>query len=618
MTSVLNIDNINVKYIVSTIDPGTSLSIGTIAGSSIGTTVIGQSTSVSSGSNNTFVGYQCGNYLTPITTGSTNTMIGSRINVTTGNTSGCVSIGDLSVIATNSVAVGWSAYANGTNSVALGYICQTGSNNSIGLGTFAFVTGTNSVGIGYQISSGNDSVVLGNQASAAAQSVAIGSLSQAVSTNSVCIGYNSKIASGTSTQCTVIGSSAGNTSLQPYNVLIGNSSGTGLSNTWNTCIGNSSGTNLASALSNVLIGHQSGVAAGQGSTQTGVGIGYRATLGTVGGPLPIYHLGIGYQATTNASSDVYIGPNIGATFPTGGSGNVIIGLQNGIPITSGTSNIVIGSNSGQNITSGSGNTLIGNSVSALNTGSRNILLGGCGQSITSANDYIGIGSGCWANITTGSANGGIAIGSGSMANATNAASNNVAIGLNAGNGVTTGSFNTCIGDTSGATIGAGNNNTCFGYLADVAGFSNCTAIGNGANNFTGNNQVVLGNGAITNVNAAIGVITNISDMRDKKNIVPLDVGLDYINKLVPVSFIWNKRDGSRVGDLDTGFLAQDLLQLQKETFIPNLVDDTDPEHLMVTPSMLVPILVQALKDANKEMLSLEGEILQIMKKLEIL
>lgn len=619
--SILNVDSVSVKYIVGVIDPGSSISVGSVAGSSIGTTVVGQFITSGSGNNNTIIGYQGASFSTLLTTGANNTLLGARTNVLTANTTGGIAIGDTATCSTDSVAIGAGSSVSSTNSISMGFFINSNATNAIAISGSA--NGTNSIACGSSsTTTGTDSVSLGSQTTTATQSVAIGSNSRCGSSNGLCIGYNSRLANGGGSLSTVIGSSAGSINLQTLNTLVGSQSGTtlaGLGSFYNVCIGTSSGNNLTAASGNVCVGYLSGVATGQGATSASVCVGYQSTLGTVGGPLPIYHLAIGYRAVSSGVGDTYIGPNIGVTLPTGGSGNVIVGLQNGIPVTTASNNIIFGSNSSESLTTGSANILLANGLSALSTGISNVLIGGSGNLITSASNYYGIGSGCWNNITTGSANGGIAIGNGAMTNATNAAADCVGLGLNAGSGVTTGIRNTCIGDSTGASIGIGDSNTCLGYQADIPGFSNCTALGNGANNFTASNQIVLGNGSITNVNAAVVVITNTSDKRDKKDIKSLNVGLDFINKIEPVSFVWNKRDGSRIGDLDIGFIAQHLLEIQKNmnVVIPNLIDETDPEHLMVTPSVLVPLFVKAIKDADNMISVLEKEIALITGKLGI-
>ncbi|MDP7368760.1 MAG: tail fiber domain-containing protein, partial [Candidatus Pacebacteria bacterium] len=73
---------------------------------------------------------------------------------------------------------------------------------------------------------------------------------------------------------------------------------------------------------------------------------------------------------------------------------------------------------------------------------------------------------------------------------------------------------------------------------------NCTYLGYGAGSghYNVDNRVYLGNGDVDTIYAAVNSITSLSDERDKTDITPLEVGLDFIKELVPVSFKWDKRE----------------------------------------------------------------------------
>ena len=84
---------------------------------------------------------------------------------------------------------------------------------------------------------------------------------------------------------------------------------------------------------------------------------------------------------------------------------------------------------------------------------------------------------------------------------------------------------------------------------------------------TANDQITLGNGFVTSLRCNVQTITSLSDMRDKKNIKELSLGLDFITKLKPRQFNWDKRewydnnisDGSKMKEAPTaGFIAQEL------------------------------------------------------------
>lgn len=183
--------------------------------------------------------------------------------------------------------------------------------------------------------------------------------------------------------------------------------------------------------------------------------------------------------------------------------------------------------------------------------------------------------------------------------------NNIVIGYQAGNALNVGGVsNTLIGYQAGNSITTATNNTIVGFQSDIpGGFSNCSAFGNGATNVAANDQIILGNAAITQIRAYVAAFTNLSDRRDKKDIEPLNAGLEFVNQLQPVRFVWNSRDGAKVGIPEVGFIAQDLLEAQQKTgiTIPNLVDTTKPEQYMATPGLLVPVLTQAIKDLSAEL-----------------
>ena len=106
-----------------------------------------------------------------------------------------------------------------------------------------------------------------------------------------------------------------------------------------------------------------------------------------------------------------------------------------------------------------------------------------------------------------------------------------------------------IGATSAA---AGLDSTAIGFGAS-AGFTNSTAIGYQAAT-TNSNSVVLGNSAVTHLYAAVTSITAISDRRRKKDVRDLDLGLDFVGRLRPVSYRFRNGDET----LRYGFVAQDV------------------------------------------------------------
>lgn len=190
--------------------------------------------------------------------------------------------------------------------------------------------------------------------------------------------------------------------------------------------------------------------------------------------------------------------------------------------------------------------------------------------------------------------------------------NNTFFGANAAVNNTTGLGNACFGSGAGGNLNLGNSNTFIGNgagntpnAASIDGQSN-VAIGSGSllTNGTVSGEFVLGSNAITVLRCAVTSITALSDGRDKKEIETLPVGLDFINSLKPVSFVWNERDEKGKHDIkDFGFIAQDLKKSQEDVDLADtlkLVYDENPEKLEASYGKLIPILVKAIQELTDE------------------
>jgi len=208
-------------------------------------------------------------------------------------------------------------------------------------------------------------------------------------------------------------------------------------------------------------------------------------------------------------------------------------------------------------------------------------------------------------------------------------SNNTASGYESLRNTSTGSFNTAFGYDALRSNTSNGNNTAVGYRALRANTgSNNTALGvdagvtitTGSNNLvlgyqaapslaTVSNEVTLGDSSISTLRCQVTTITSLSDARDKKDVKPLNAGLDFVKALKPVSFTWDMRDGGKVGQADTGFIAQDLQSAQTNTgvTIPDLVFDENPNRLEAGYGKLIPVLVQAIKDLSAEVETLKSQ-----------
>lgn len=332
---------------------------------------------------------------------------------------------------------------------------------------------------------------------------------------------------------------------------------------------------------------------------------------------------------TGAGSNVAIGNNAltAQNITTGTGANVAVGASSLAAVTTGTGNIGIGSSAGLTFTTGTNNVAIGRSAlqSASAASTMNVAIGFNtlnGGSESSFNVAVG-GRAMRAN-TTGTLN--TAIGSGSTT-ATNGAlganttgSYNVAIGAEALYSNGTSSNSTAVGYQAGySSTGAGN--TFVGYTAGTAvtSGSNLTVIGNtaAASSATATNEITLGNSSIATLRCQVTTITSLSDARDKKDIATLDAGLNLVQQLKPVSFLWNMRDGGKVDIPDTGFIAQDLLEAQETAgvHIPGLVYAADADRLEAGYGKLIPIMVKAIQEQHALIEELQAKISALESKI---
>ncbi len=126
----------------------------------------------------------------------------------------------------------------------------------------------------------------------------------------------------------------------------------------------------------------------------------------------------------------------------------------------------------------------------------------------------------------------------------------------------TNNFNTAVGSNAGATITTGYGNTFLGAGADAAANNlyDATAIGLNAV-ADASYHIRIGSTAITQIGGNVAW-SNLSDARAKKEIRPLDLGLDFVMALRPVSFQLIEGDGRT----DMGFVAQDVETLLGEDY----------------------------------------------------
>ena len=161
----------------------------------------------------------------------------------------------------------------------------------------------------------------------------------------------------------------------------------------------------------------------------------------------------------------------------------------------------------------------------------------------------------------------------------------------------------------------GNNNVGIGRSAlysNTTGSDNI-AFGRSAQSTSGtvSGQCTLGSTSITNLRCNDTSISSLSDERDKTNIIDIPLGLDFINTLRPVSFNWDRRDGSMVGKKDFGFIAQELKAAQEATVYSDsmrLVCEDNPERIEADPMKTYPVLVKAIQELSAKVAELEAKL----------
>lgn len=127
--------------------------------------------------------------------------------------------------------------------------------------------------------------------------------------------------------------------------------------------------------------------------------------------------------------------------------------------------------------------------------------------------------------------------------------------------------------------------------------------------------IVLGDDYVSTLRCQVN-LTVVSDMRDKYIEGPLTVGLDFIEKLRPVTYVWNKRNLNPLfkRELDrsvhTGIIAQEVKKViddNKWDFF-NIVDTTHEQRYTINPEGFLPPISVSLKELKNELSDLHNRI----------
>ena len=268
----------------------------------------------------------------------------------------------------------------------------------------------------------------------------------------------------------------------------------------------------------------------------------------------------------------------------------------------GTRNIAVGNYALDALTSGDDNVAIGHDALTANTaGASNTAVGATALDANTTGSYnTAVGIGALTKNTTATFN--TAVGRSALQETTEGIKN-TAIGNDAGSGCTTGDFNVFLGFESGITGSPGGNVS------------------------SQDNKLCVGSNEIDTAYVQVDW-TIASDERDKTDVEPITMGLDFVNKLEPVTYHWDKRvryvskedlkdgsvdlndvvhDGTHKEDwTDIGFLAQAVEKLEeayghKMSDKTNLTTDmTEDGAYGLTYAKFVPILTKAIQELSAE------------------
>jgi hypothetical protein len=439
--------------------------------------------------------------------------------------------------------------------------------------------------------------------------------------NNTAFGLTAMDAITTGDSNVAIGHAAGSAmTTSEKNVIVGKDAGLVKADSSNrgVHIGFESAKGLTTGSDILSIGYQSYLAA---DTEThNLAIGRAALGGSINGGE--YNVAVGnftLDALTSADYNTAVGYGAGTATTTGGY-NVMFGANAGLDHTEGQSNVFIGANAGANQTTGSGEIYIGSGAGTTTvTGTTNA---------SEPNTFVGYTAGY--SITGETSNtyiGRVADGTGTP----NGCEFNVGVGNYVFQDLTSGDYNTMVGYTAGRNINSGGNNTGIGIEAggDTTTGSNNTFLGGEAGRSgspnqvtTGSNAVVVGNNSVATAHIKVDW-TVTSDKRDKADIEPLTMGLDFVNALNPVTYRWDMRsdyenktpDGTnKKAKLSGGLLAQDVEILERE-YGYKVEDETSilttvnaDGNYGLTYGKFVPVLINAVQELSAQVTTLQQEI----------
>jgi len=335
-----------------------------------------------------------------------------------------------------------------------------------------------------------------------------------------------------------------------------------------------------------------------------------------------------------------------------GYGNTALGQGSLSQLSTGHTNIGIGTSAGNNITTGIHNTIVGKYTGTATLSNTVAIYTGDGQiglkvdsnglevngaAVGGASDIDGLSDGFWSGTYST-----LGLGSGALSNHSNGYWN-VAIGWNSMNSLTSGNYSVAVGYNTLSAMTTARDCTAIGYTAlklataqrntgvgfaagkNITTGENNSCIGNEAQapSATYGDSFTLGNSNVIHLRCNDTSISSLSDQRDKTNIqdIPDSAGIDFINKLRPVTYHWDRRewyedgnpDGSQIkadwrrwkpnSGLKQGFIAQEVqTAINGEKCLEDsmIVTDDNPDKLEFAPQHLLTNAIKAIQQLSAE------------------
>ena len=306
---------------------------------------------------------------------------------------------------------------------------------------------------------------------------------------------------------------------------------------------------------------------------------------------------VGYQSlysqtTAGTGSNTALGYQAGYT--TNGYYSTFLGYGAGRNAT-GNENTWVGHAAGYSATAGNSNTGVGVAALQANTASNNTAVGyQAGFSATGTSNCSFGYRALYTAVTGGF---------------------NVALGDNAGNGITSGQYNVCVGSGAGyGTLTTGGSNVLIGINASTANVNDGSSITIGGTNLVGKGNatgfISPGGGGVYQGNNSSSWSTT-SDQRLKKNIVDNNIGLEKIAAIQVRNFEY--RVAEEITELPAhtaiekpgvqlGVIAQELQQV-----LPECVKTESTGVMSVDTDNLTWYLVNAIKELTARIQQLESK-----------